>query len=144
MRTAPVSSWKAEPCLPGLAQNICYQATGRPVPLENGVVYTPSGSISQQHCITLTGFLYLDRERFDQASVCNQPVSLSATQHFPTVSLLCSLRAALPPKHWNRAKECLWNKLSEQSLAKKLWDLLLHDLSAGGSGLNPRPSCLPM
>lgn len=42
------------PCLPSLpAQNICYQATARPVPLQS-VVYTPSGSISQQHCITLT------------------------------------------------------------------------------------------
>lgn len=33
--------------------NICYQATARPVPLQNGVVYTPSVCSPRQHCITL-------------------------------------------------------------------------------------------
>lgn len=48
----PCSLLEGGPCLP--AQNICYQATVRPVPLRSGVVYTPSGSVSQQHCISLT------------------------------------------------------------------------------------------
>lgn len=87
------------PCLPGLpAQNICYQATARPVPLQSGVVYTPSGSISQQHCITLTGFPHLtERNLIGLFSPANQNVSyphttafLSATQQFPSVFVCCS------------------------------------------------------
>lgn len=87
------------PCLLGLpAQNICYQATVRPVPLRSGVVYTPSGSISQQHCITLTGFPHLtERNMIGLFSPANQHVSYphtiafpSATQQFISVFVCCT------------------------------------------------------
>lgn len=51
MRPAPVSSWKAV-LFAWSGPKYCYQATIRPVPVENGVVYTLSGSMSQQHCVT--------------------------------------------------------------------------------------------
>lgn len=66
-----VSFWKA-----GRVQNICYQATARPVPLQSGFVYTPSGSISQQHYITLTGSPHLtERNMIGLFSPANQNVS---------------------------------------------------------------------
>ncbi len=106
------------PCLPGLpAQNICYQATVRPVPLRSGVVYTPSGSISQQHCITLTGFPNSLREIWSAFSL--QPTKMSHTlipQLFsqPLNNFLPSLSAvSCSPRHseqqnWNRGEDCLW------------------------------------
>lgn len=83
------------PCLPSLpAQNICYQATVRPVPFQSGVVYTPSGSISQQHYITLTGFPHLF-EKFDRSALYSQPKCFILSYHSfspqPLNSFLCLL-----------------------------------------------------
>lgn len=87
------------PCLPGRpAQNICYQATVRPVPLQNGFVYTPSGSISQQHCITLTGFPHLtERNLIRLPSPANQNVSYPHTIVFPFShsTVFCDLLSAV-------------------------------------------------
>lgn len=90
------------PCLPGYpAQNIVTRQR-LPFPLESGVVYTPSGSISQQHYITLTGFPHLtERNMISLFSPANQNVSYprSFSLSHSTVSfglcLLCSQRAVL-------------------------------------------------
>lgn len=66
------------PCLLGLAQNTCYQATIRPVPLESGVVYTPfwhhiPTTLHNSHRLPPP-----NREKFDQISP-PQPTKASHT-----------------------------------------------------------------
>lgn len=95
------------PCLLGLpAQNICYQATVRPAPLQTGIVYTPSGFISQQHYISLAGFPHLT-----ERNLISLPVSYSHTMVFsspPLNSFLLSqstrIRAARNPVRLTKLK----------------------------------------
>lgn len=137
---------------PSSCPKYCYQATVRPVPLQSGVVYTPSGSVSQQHCISLAGFPHrTERNLICLFSPANQNVSYSHTIVFSqplnsflrslsavfTLFSLFSLRATKLKPRLRLFMKCLtW--LSGRPLAKNPWSFLLHDLSGGGFSLPPQ------
>lgn len=118
-----VSFWKA-----GRVQNICYQATARPVPLQSGFVYTPSGSISQQHYITLTGSPHLtERNMIGLFSPANQNASYPQLflRHSTMSFSLCCIQWEL---HWLSCKAAQV-KLKLRLSMKKLTRLLAQPLA---------------
>lgn len=94
-----VSFWKAgRVCLVSLPK-IFVTKQRRPVPLHSSFVYTPSGSISQQHCITLTGSPHLSERNMigllsPVSQIASNPQLLPSHSTLADVSVLLTFRAA--------------------------------------------------
>ncbi len=149
MRPAPISFWKAGRVCLVFPPKIFVTRQRLSLSHFRVYVYTPSGSITQQHYITLAGFPHLtERNMISLFSPANQKVSyprttafLSATRQFLSFFVCCIHRELFlftQPFKVTALKLIVYEKamldvtcLSAQPLSKNPWSLLLHDLSVG-------------